>query len=122
MKAVWFKSKKYGMVPANWLGWIFSILIIGLCIVIFRDINAFSHSIGETLTTFFPPFFFTLMIGIFIASKVSEPHDWFVKKGKIWLPITWQAWVITILVISGAIYLLTTAYIYENVIEEAPNI
>jgi hypothetical protein len=74
----WFKARKRGVgwSPSTWQGWTMLALYIVLLIHSFIQIDKSSHSVSDTLISFFPRFLiFTALLTIVTYIK-GEPTTW----------------------------------------------
>lgn len=77
-KGYWFKRKLFGWgwTPVKWQGWLVVLAyIVSLVLIAFR-IDSNSHSVSDTLVTFFLPFIITTGILILICYKTGEKPKW----------------------------------------------
>lgn len=74
----WFKAKNYGWgwYPASWQGW--SILLFYLYLVVsnFRQVDAQSHSVSDTMISILPEFFILTILLIIICHATGEKPEW----------------------------------------------
>lgn len=78
MKKKWFKAKKYGWgwTPVSFEGWV---LVTAYCIAIFYiffKIDSSSHSVSDTLISFFPILVLLTAILMAISYKTGEKPHW----------------------------------------------
>jgi len=73
----WFKAKGrgFGWYPVSWQGW--SILLFYLYLVVsnFRQVDAQSHSVSDTLMSIFPEFFILTVLLIIICHATSQKAE-----------------------------------------------
>ena len=48
-KREWFKPWGYGYLPISWQGFVATLVVVVICIVVFFVIDADSHSVSDTL-------------------------------------------------------------------------
>lgn len=74
----WFKRKLYGWgwTPANWKGWMATLVFIAVLVLDFNRIDSTSHSDSDTLYNFIPQAFVFVIIFLFICYKTGEKPKW----------------------------------------------
>ncbi len=78
MKHEWFKAKQYGWgwYPSTWQGWVILLDWLAICILLFLKIDKNSHSVSDTLISFFIPFILLIILLIFICWGTGERPRW----------------------------------------------
>jgi hypothetical protein len=78
MKKVWFKAKNYGWgwQPARWQGWAVLAVYLATIAVLFRMIDADSHSGSDTLINFFPRLIILTGLLIWVCAITGERPGW----------------------------------------------
>lgn len=78
MKKLWFRAKRYGLgwYPASWEGWVVLLIWVVLYVSIFRDIDAASHSVSDTLIGVCVPFVLLTALLIFVCFITGEKPGW----------------------------------------------
>ena len=78
MKHIWFKRKTFGWgwTPATWQGWIILAVYIYLLVLLFRSIDATSHSDSDTLIAFALPFIVLTLALMGICRLFGEKPRW----------------------------------------------
>ena len=68
----WFKKVGWTYLPISIMGWIVSLVTIGLCIWVFIFTDRHSHSVSDTLIGCFPYIVCFLVVFGWIASNTSK--------------------------------------------------
>lgn len=114
MNKYWFKAKEYGWgwYPSSWQGWFVLGAWGGVLVVIFRNIDATSHSVSGTLTGFFLPFVAATLVLIAICWKKGERPSWH-WAGK---PMAWHRVMMKIAFVVGIGFVVAglLAFIVRN--------
>lgn len=76
----WFRPKRWGKwvavyVPTSWQGWVVSLLLIAVAIVVFRSIDLNSHSASDTLIGF-APWAIAIMVLFDLACRLKGEYPW----------------------------------------------
>ena len=74
----WFKRKiwGWGWTPVTWQGWATLFLYISAIIIIFKNVDAKSHSNSDTLIGTAPLFIVVTTLLIFICYRKGEKPKW----------------------------------------------
>lgn len=72
MKTIWFKKIGLAYLPVHFMGFIISLMAIGISVWFFIAIDRHSHSASDTLTTFFVYFTCVAFWWKWIAEKTSN--------------------------------------------------
>lgn len=78
----WFKAKKYGWgwYPSSWEGYTIVGIYISVFIVLFYNIDVYSHSATETILSFIPQAFIITIVLIGTCFIKGEKPHWNYKK------------------------------------------
>lgn len=106
MKAKWFTNESWGLKPASSAGWITS--VIALLWLVFALIGPYSttRSISDMLINGLLNAYIVSVVFLGIAYGTSDRQSWFAPRdnGRLPWPMTWQAWWIALLAVSGLVF------------------
>ena len=80
----WFRPKRFwrwfaAYYPASWQGWIVTLILLALAVLVFRKIDSTSHSVSDTLFSF-APWAIAIMALFDLACFRKGEYPWWWKK------------------------------------------
>ena len=77
-KKLWFRAKRYGYgwVPVTWQGWGVIVMYLFVILTDALFVDNHSHSVSDSLMTFFPHWFILTVFLIIICDARGERAKW----------------------------------------------
>ncbi len=77
-KKLWFKAKRYGWgwYPCTWQGWAVLLMYVFALVSITTFVDNHTHSVSDSLMSFFPSVFILTVFLIIICSATGEEPKW----------------------------------------------